>query len=567
MWLAFHGNLLSEALRRPQSNRILLCLARTSANEHATEFSSSLDSQANYWEEGGIGYTRLPKGIDSHWRVVNILNSNKDPGINQSFAKVLQRGLLTGALSAEIFSKEKSKKHAVTGSCVSGWMAPMCGRTQDRWISAKKAHIASFSRGKVQKKSMHSSKDRIQEENQKGYIHEDNEGAPSDMDSDLDDMDSDLDDMDSDSETVHSDLDSAPHDSDSEGDATEIISPQEVLKGIQMDAFRKLPEREKRKLGREMAEKLVAAALDEPDEEEDGLVPKHKQQSLRVGILGAANAGKSSLLNFMVGIKVAAVSRKRNTTLSEILGIMTKGSTQILFYDTPGLVLDILGSPSKTDTRRRSESAWQLFAHCEVLLVIVDAYRQIHKPDKRILRLVKKLGSEENPHPKRILCLNKVDIVDNKKDLLPLAQLFGNLPGYESIFMISALTGSGVKDVENYLMNEAVLRPWEEEPNPLNEETTKTLSMEIVREHLLHRVHEEIPYELDHQLTDWQELEDGSLRIEQHFYLPKKGQCRIVVGKGGSKIREIGIKACEELRQLLGRKVHLYLEVKHGGGF
>lgn len=425
-------------------------------------------------------------------------------------------------------------------------------------------HSTSFLREKMQtaqgpsRKLKQVKKGKLQALPQKNRIH--HSITDSDIDSELED---DADEVIT-SEEV---LNGTQMDSDSEDDADEIITAQEVLRGVQMDAFHKLPEKEQEKLGKSVAEKLLSSALDEPDEEEDGPVPKHKQYSLRVGILGAANAGKSMFTNFMVGTKVAAVSRKRNTTLSEILGVMTKGNTQILFYDTPGLVLDILGRPSKTDTRRRSESAWQLFAHCEVLIVLVDSYRQIHKPDKRILRLVEKLGMEENPHPKRVLCLNKVDIVENKKDLLPLAKLFEKLPGYESIYMISALTGSGVKDIMKYLMGEAVLRPWEEDPDPLNEETVKTLSMEIVREYLLNYVHEEIPYELDHQLTDWQELEDGSLRIEQQFYLPKKGQCRIVVGKGGSKIREIGMKACEELRQLLGRKVHLFIEVKHGGGF
>lgn len=354
-------------------------------------------------------------------------------------------------------------------------------------------------------------------------------------------------------------------DMDSDDDGATIITPNHIFRGVEQKSFDKLPEKEQEKARRKMMDQLISAALGGREgEEESGPVPEDEQRSLRVGIIGAVNAGKSTLTNLMVGTKVAAVSRKRNTTLSEILGIVTIGKTQILLYDTPGLVLDILGSPSKTDTRRRSESAWQLFSHCEVLLVLVDAYRQINKPDKRVLRLVESLGSDENSHLKKCLVLNKVDIVESKKQLLPLAQEFGKLPGYENIFMVSALTGSGVRDIADYLSDQAVLRPWEEEPDPLNEETIRTLSMEVVREHLLDRVHEEIPYELDHQLVDWQELEDGSLRVEQHFYLPKKGQCRVVVGKGGSKIREIGMKACEELRRLLDRKVHLFLEVKQG---
>eukprot|EP00250_Pteridium_aquilinum_P009007 c18379_g1_i1 orf=844-2430(-) len=445
-------------------------------------------------------------------------------------------------------------------------------------IQCHKTPRKSFSRGVRQKsqhfnsRSMCPSKGEIQqlqdeagsdteEELQSMHNHSDHmRGAPYDIDGSSGSMSDSMDDDEEDEARMDD------SDTDSDDDGAKVITPNEILRGVQKESSNKLSEKEQDKARKLMMDKLISAALDEPDENEDEPIPEDEQHSLRVGIIGAVNAGKSSLTNFMVGTKVAAVSRKRNTTLSEILGVVTKGSTQILLYDTPGLVLDILGRPSKTDTRRRSESAWQLFSHCEVILVLVDAYRQIHKPDKRVLRLVERLGTEENPYPKRVLVLNKVDIVEDKRHLLPLAQQFDKLPGYESIFMVSALTGSGVRDIMTYLNCQAVLRPWEEEPDPLNEETIKTLSMEVVREHLLDRVHEEIPYELDHQLVDWQDLEDGSLRIEQHFYLPKKGQCRIVVGKGGSKIREIGMKACEELRKLLNRKVHLFLEVKHGGG-
>ncbi|MCO5547380.1 hypothetical protein L7F22_000829 [Adiantum nelumboides] len=172
-------------------------------------------------------------------------------------------------------------------------------------------------------------------------------------------------------------MDESDMDSD-DGDAR-IITPDDIFRGIEQESYNKLPEKEQDKARKKMMDQLISAALDETDEAEDGPVPEDEQHSLRVGIIGAVNAGKSTLTNLMVGTKVAAVSRKRNTTLSEILGIVTIGKYQILLYDTPGLVLDILGKPSKTDTRSRSESAWQLFSHCEVLLVLVDAYRQIHK--------------------------------------------------------------------------------------------------------------------------------------------------------------------------------------------
>ncbi|KAI5068413.1 hypothetical protein GOP47_0016758 [Adiantum capillus-veneris] len=185
----------------------------------------------------------------------------------------------------------------------------------------------------------------------------------------------------SDDMAYNENLDAVSDDSDmdSDDDDTKIISPNDIFRGIEQESFKKLPKKEQEKATRKMMDQLISEALDGPEEAEDGPVPEDEQRSLRVGIIGAVNAGKSTLINLMVGTKVAAVSRKRNTTLSEILGIVTNGRYQILLYDTPGLVLDILGRPSKSDTRHRSESAWQLFSHCEVLLVLVDAYRQLHK--------------------------------------------------------------------------------------------------------------------------------------------------------------------------------------------
>eukprot|EP00249_Psilotum_nudum_P012538 c23843_g1_i1 orf=345-1682(+) len=235
---------------------------------------------------------------------------------------------------------------------------------------------------------------------------------------------------DTDLDEVDSDFDTESSEEESDVEPQEELEDEEKRKKDREEMWLKLSPEKRCEIGLENAKRILSAALDE-DHGEDGLVPIYRQKSLRVGILGAANAGKSSLTNWLVGRKVAAVSRKRNTTLSEILGTLTKGDTQILFYDTPGLVLDILGHPSKTDTRYRSENAWQLRDHCEVLVVILDAYRQIMRPDKRVSRLVERFGKEECPHPKRVLCLNKVDIIKRKSDLLPLATQFGNLPGYE----------------------------------------------------------------------------------------------------------------------------------------
>ncbi|XP_015063860.1 GTP-binding protein ERG [Solanum pennellii] len=327
-----------------------------------------------------------------------------------------------------------------------------------------------------------------------------------------------------------------------------------------------IKEEEKRRRAALLARTLLEAALDRPDEEgdenkEDELVKEEDQMSLSVGIIGAPNAGKSSLTNYMVGTKVSAVSRKTNTTTHEVLGVMTKGKTQICFFDTPGLMLKKSGFPYK-DIKARIESAWRSIDLYDVLIVIFDAHRHLTKPDSRVVRLIERMGSEANPNQKRLLCINKVDLIEKKKDLLKVVEEFKDLPGYERCFTVSGLKGAGVKDLTKYLMEQSVKRPWDEDPFVMSEEVMKNISMEVVREKLLHYIHQEIPYGIDHRLMDWKELRDGSLRIEHHLITHKISQRKILVGKNGSKIGRIGIEANEELRTIFKRNVHLMLMVR-----
>ncbi|KAJ1267750.1 hypothetical protein BS78_07G081700 [Paspalum vaginatum] len=315
---------------------------------------------------------------------------------------------------------------------------------------------------------------------------------------------------------------------------------------------------------RDVALALLDAAMEPPDEDEDedaGEVREEDQMSLSVGIVGAPNAGKSSLTNTMVGTKVAAVSRKTNTTTHEILGVLTKGNTQICFFDTPGLMLGHHGFPYR-DVTVRVESAWSSINLYDLLIVMFDVNRHLNFPDSRVVKLIKRLGTEVNPNQRRILCMNKVDLVEDKKELLKVAKEFEDLPGYERYFMVSGLKGKGVKDLVQYLMDQAVRRPWDEEPTVMTEEVMKTISLEVVREKMLHHIHQEIPYVIEHRLMGWKELKDGSLRVEQHFITPKQSQRQILVGKNGSKIGRIGIEANEELRSLFKRDVHLILQVR-----
>ncbi|KAK9133811.1 hypothetical protein Scep_013339 [Stephania cephalantha] len=290
-----------------------------------------------------------------------------------------------------------------------------------------------------------------------------------------------------------------------------------------------------------LARAMLRASLEKPDDEEEEAmaVKEDDQRSLSVGIIGAPNAGKSALTNFMVGTKVAAVSRKTNTTTHEVLGVMTKGNTQICFFDTPGLMLKTGGYPYRTDVRVRVESAWSSIDLYDVLIVLFDVNRHLSAPDKRVTRLIRHLGAEAPERQKRLLCMNKIDLVEEKKDLLKVAEEFGNLPGYQRYFMISGLKGSGVKNLTEFLMEQAFKRPWDEDPAAMNEDVMRNVAMEVVREKMLHHIHQEIPYTLEHRLVSWKELRDGSLRIEQHFITHKQGQRKILVGKNGSKIGQL----------------------------
>ncbi|XP_058205445.1 GTP-binding protein ERG-like [Rhododendron vialii] len=327
-------------------------------------------------------------------------------------------------------------------------------------------------------------------------------------------------------------------------------------------------EEERKRRAAALARALLEAALDRPDEdkeeEEEGdlVVKEEDQKSLSVGIIGAPNAGKSALTNYMVGTKVAAVSRKTHTTTHEVLGVVTKGNTQICFFDTPGITQRRIGYAYKEDIKVRVESAWSSVDLYDVVVVIFDVHRHLSRPDARVITLIKRMGSLVNPKQKRVLCMNKVDLVEKKRDLLKVAEQFKDLPGYERYFMISGLKGSGVKDLTQYLMEQAVKRPWDEDPFTMSEEVMKTISLETVREKLLDHIHQEIPYDIEHRLVDWKELRDGSLRVEQHLITQKMGQRKILVGKNGSKIGRIGIEANEELRSIFKRNVHLILQVR-----
>ncbi|KAL6196925.1 hypothetical protein ACLB2K_032538 [Fragaria x ananassa] len=341
---------------------------------------------------------------------------------------------------------------------------------------------------------------------------------------------------------------------------------------------------------------LLEAALErgEEEEEEDGeeeVVKEEDQKSVALGIIGAPNAGKSALTNYLgavrdsvrvnrVGRRVLRDYRKQKDFKRNRSFLVEEGRNRIreCFFDTLGLSVNTHGIPYK-DFKARVESAWSSVNLYDVLIVIFDVHRHLTRPDVRVIKTIKRMGMEPHPTQKRVLCMNKVDLVEKKKDLLTVAEQFKDLPGYDRHFMISGLKGYGVKDLTEYLMLQACLlchlsgcylgiyvqavkRPWEEDSFTMSDEVLKNISLEVVRENFLDHIHQEIPYDIDHRLIDWKELRDGSIRIEQHFITHKPSQRKILVGKRGAKIGRIGIEANEELRSIFKRDVHLFLQVR-----
>ncbi|CAI5962691.1 unnamed protein product [Closterium sp. NIES-64] len=271
--------------------------------------------------------------------------------------------------------------------------------------------------------------------------------------------------------------------------------------------------------------------------EAEGQVAVEKQRFARVALVGAPNAGKSALMNRLVGVKVSAVSRKTNTTQREVVGIRTIGPTQLVFHDTPGLIVALPSQPLSASQRQGSLLASSAALHCHVVALVIDADRQIRRPDPRVRRMVGVVGAERREGQQRVAVLNKVDLVKDKRLLLPLAQELSSFHSIERVFMVSALQDKGVNLLEEYLFDHAVQAAWEEDPRLRTDQSPEQLAMQIVRELLLHRMHQEVPYAIEHRHESCSVLRDGSLRIEQLLLVQSNAQRAMLVGKAGQVVR------------------------------
>jgi GTP-binding protein Era len=269
-----------------------------------------------------------------------------------------------------------------------------------------------------------------------------------------------------------------------------------------------------------------------------------------VALIGAPNAGKSTLLNALVGSKVTIVSHKVQTTRALIRGITVAGQSQLVFVDTPGIF-----SPKRRLDRAMVTTAWSGAHEADLVGVLVDARKGLDEENEAILA---RLSEVKAP---TVLVLNKVDVVA-KAALLRLAQAANEQARFEATFMVSALSGDGVADLKRWLAARVPPGPWLYPADQMSDAPMRQLAAEITREKLFERLHQELPYQATVETDVWKDLRGGDVRIEQTIYVERDSQRKIVLGKGGAAIKAIGEAARRELSDILEVKVHLFLFVK-----
>jgi GTPase len=352
----------------------------------------------------------------------------------------------------------------------------------------------------------------------------------------------------------------------------------------------------------------------ENDEQERAkmVVPAEEQRSIRVGVLGVPNAGKSELVNALVGAKVSAVSRKTNTTRMETIGLTTKGKTQVVFLDLPGIV-----GPEHYRNRAHESKVtmgWAAASTCDAILFVVDAHRQAKRADWRVKETIESMSEQmrklryeeflsnddddaedyenvenddddddddaqkseqrivtnkESPPP-GILVLNKVDLMDKSIRAEQLPELVESLAQdpkktFSKAFPVSALHAIGTDALFKHLVSLAKERPWDYSPDESTAMNERSRAIEVVRECVYDLVHKEICYGVEIVHRSWEDFRDGSVRIEQDLLVKSGGNRRIVVGKDGRTIGQIGVKARHVLEALIGKRVHLLLNVRVRG--
>jgi GTP-binding protein Era len=269
-----------------------------------------------------------------------------------------------------------------------------------------------------------------------------------------------------------------------------------------------------------------------------------------VALVGAPNAGKSTLLNLLVGTKLSIVTPKVQTTRSRVLGIALKGEAQLIFIDTPGIF-----APKRRLDRAMVAAAWAGADDADIVVVLVDASHGIDDDTRTIVERLK------TTRRRRVLALNKIDLVKREK-LLPLADELAQLCDFERVFMISSTKGDGTGDLADFLAASVSEAPWLYPEDQLTDLPQRLLAAEITREQVYLQLHQELPYAASVETEQWEERQDGSVKISQIIHVQRDGQKAIVLGKAGAQVKKIGAAARAELEKLLERRVHLFLFVR-----
>ncbi len=271
-----------------------------------------------------------------------------------------------------------------------------------------------------------------------------------------------------------------------------------------------------------------------------------------IALIGEPNAGKSTLLNRMVGAKVSIVTHKVQTTRARIRGVAMEGDAQLVFVDTPGLF-----KPRRRLDRAMVAAAWGGAADADVVVLMVEAHRGITEGVERILEGLEEIGQGR----KIALAINKIDKVPSEKLLALTSDLNTRYPFAET-FMISAEKGHGVDDLRKWLARELPEGPWLYPEDQIADLPLRMIAAEMTREKLTLRLHQELPYQLTVETENWEERKDGSAKIDQVIYVMRDGHKGIVLGKRGETIKAVSQAARAELEEFLDRKIHLFLQVK-----
>lgn len=281
-----------------------------------------------------------------------------------------------------------------------------------------------------------------------------------------------------------------------------------------------------------------------------------------VAVIGAPNAGKSTLVNRLVGAKVTIVTHKVQTTRMRIRGVMIEGAAQIVLVDTPGIF-----APKRRLDRAMVQAAWAGVDDADATLVIADAAELDAKPNglsaQDTTRIIEGLKSQNR---KAALALNKVDALKREKLLDLSARLNAAFP-FQDTFMISALKGAGIDRLRSWLASQAKPEPWMFPEDQTADLSSRLLAAEVTREQLFLRLHEELPYSVHVTTEGWEERKDGSVKIDQVIFVERDGQKPIVIGKAGATLKAIGAASRKQIESILDRRVHLFLNVKVKSGW